>query len=356
VLRSVNVVIVGQGLAGTAVAWWLRWSGRSFMIIDAEPAVTASRVAAGLLTPITGQRLVVSWEWSRLWDVAVRFYRQVEATLHTPVFHILPMVRRLVTDEELTRYEHQRLTPDFAALADPMVTPALSEADFHPVPGGFTMPRGGRLDVVRYLDMSREFFRQQDCYQTGQLDLARELIVEPDCVSLPRFQLEAQQVVFCQGVSLPQNPWFHAVDLKPAVGELLTVHIPGLNESRVIHQTGWLLPLGNDQFRVGATYRWDHLVDQPSAAGRAELEQSLQQMLRRPYTVVDHQGAVRPIHRNQYPILGRHPQYPALACLNGLGSKGALQGPEAARQLVELLNGRNVVDREFDLARRKPRR
>ena len=52
-----DVIIVGQGLAGTTLAWHLREAGQRVLVIDACEPVTSSKIAAGLITPITGQRV-----------------------------------------------------------------------------------------------------------------------------------------------------------------------------------------------------------------------------------------------------------------------------------------------------------
>jgi len=50
-------LILGQGLAGTAIAWRLWERGLPFLIVDRDEPVTSSKIAAGLLTPITGMRM-----------------------------------------------------------------------------------------------------------------------------------------------------------------------------------------------------------------------------------------------------------------------------------------------------------
>jgi glycine oxidase len=54
------VIICGQGLAGTLLAWKLLELGQPVIIIDLDEAVTSSKIAAGIVTPITGLRLALS--------------------------------------------------------------------------------------------------------------------------------------------------------------------------------------------------------------------------------------------------------------------------------------------------------
>ena len=57
-----DAIIVGQGLAGTTLAWCLLEAGMSVLVTDPEEEITSSKIAAGLITPITGQRLALSWQ------------------------------------------------------------------------------------------------------------------------------------------------------------------------------------------------------------------------------------------------------------------------------------------------------
>ncbi len=95
--------------------------------------------------------------------------------------------------------------------------------------------------------------------------------------------------------------------------------------------------LGNELFRVGSTYEWQQLDNRPTSQGRDEITAKLREFLRLPFEVIEHQAAVRPIHRNQYPVFGLHPQHDQLGYFNGLGSKGTLHAPYFASQLAHQL-------------------
>ena len=156
-------------------------------------------------------------------------------------------------------------------------------------------------------------------------------------------------VVFCQGIAATDNPWFRDVEFKPAKGEILTVRVPGLAEDRVIHRRVWLAPLGHELFRVGSTYDWKQLDCELTQDGLEQILSRLKEFLRRPVEVVNHQAAVRPIHRNQYPVLGPHLVHSQLGFFNGLGSKGTLHAPFFADQFVRHLLHGEAIDADVDL-------
>ena len=58
--ESVDFMIAGQGLAGSLLAYSLLKYNATVKIVDPQLLVTSSIVAAGIMHPITGRRLVKS--------------------------------------------------------------------------------------------------------------------------------------------------------------------------------------------------------------------------------------------------------------------------------------------------------
>ncbi len=344
-----DFLIVGQGLAGTVLAWQLRRRGQRVFIVDEGRPQTASQIAAGLVTPITGQRLVPSWRFEEFWPAAIAFYRRIEQETGTALFHEVPMVRLFKTEAERRRIEESRSEeiPSLVRFPEPLVEKAIF-ANPH---GGFEMT-GGRLDVSAFLNASRSAFAAEGQFQTGTLRLPADLRIEPEGVFVPRWNLKARRVIFCEGFAARDNPWFTGVPFDAAKGEMLTIRVPGLFEQRIIHRGIWLAPLGKELFRAGATYDRDHLDHVPTETGREEICHSLREFLRRPFEVVDQHAAVRPIVLGRHPVIGLHPQFPQLGYFNGLASKGALQAPYIADQFANFLVGNGEIEKILDLQQR----
>jgi glycine/D-amino acid oxidase-like deaminating enzyme len=55
--QQVDYLIIGQGLAGSLLSWELLQHGCSIHLIDNQQE-NASQIAAGLINPVTGMRLV----------------------------------------------------------------------------------------------------------------------------------------------------------------------------------------------------------------------------------------------------------------------------------------------------------
>ena len=58
---QVETLIVGQGLCGTWLSFWLQQSGANFLVIDENKANSATKVASGIINPVTGRRMVKTW-------------------------------------------------------------------------------------------------------------------------------------------------------------------------------------------------------------------------------------------------------------------------------------------------------
>lgn len=340
-----DVLIVGQGLAGTALAWQLLWRGVSFAIVDRDEPVTASRIAAGLVTPITGKRLAPSWRYDDLFPVAEAFYRRVEGHTGASLFFRRPIVRLFQYQLERDRFGKKR--SDFGPHAR-VPTPPLDENSFRDPHDGFEMATAAQLRVADYLDASRTAFGDHFRIVTVS---PSELDERPDGVRVPSLGATAQSVVFCRGFWDMNDPLFRPIRFSPAKGEILTLRVPDLSEDRVVNRGVWLVRAHGDTFLAGSTYTRDSLDHVPTAAGRDEICGRLREFLRPPFEVVGHTAAVRPIVDQRKLLLGLLPGKPRIGFFNGLSSKGSLWAPHFAGQLADALTGRGAIDAEVDVAR-----
>lgn len=347
-VREFDCLIVGQGLAGTSLAWRMAWTGMRVLLIDRDSAVTSSKVAAGLVTPITGQRWVKTSRFDEMWDLAVSHYRRVELVTGESLFQVRPLIR-LIKDERDRIEAEKRLSTEEYRSSLMELDRALDPTAFRSEQGGLQMPLAGQLDVPRYLSASRRHFEREGGYLTTNLDLEHDIEIRDDQVHLAQYGLKAPRLIFCQGIDATSNPWFRNVRFKPAKGEILTLRIPGLTEQRAVHRGVWLAPFGANLFKVGATYEWNQLDNVPTPGRRDELLRDLREFLLLPFEVIDHQAAVRPIHINQFPVIGTHPEHHSLGYFNGLGSKGTLYAPFYANQFLNTLRDGSRLDREVDL-------
>lgn len=324
-----DILIVGQGIAGTLLAWELECAGFAFAIADAGPAASASCAGAGIVNPITGRRLVKSWRVDTLLPAARSLYRALEAELNVSLWRDL-RIRRLFADERERRvfFEKQRE----AALA-----PFASEAD----EAGFWIEGGGRVDLPALLAAARQRWRAQ-----GRL---REMKAEPIAETAAH-----ALVVDCSGADSARSGRFGFVPWEFSRGELIEIQVSGLQPDVVLNRRQWVLPVTGTTAWVGATHEPGVVAPETTAAGRALLEQSARGLVGHPFAITGGRAGVRVNLPDKRPVAGRHPDRPSLGTINGLAAKGTLLAPLLARQWAGHLQQARAFDPEIAVERFAP--
>lgn len=342
-----ETVVLGQGLAGSTLAWKLHERGESVLLVDRGDESSSSQIAAGLLTPITGQRLTRYPNWGQYFSAAKKFYQFVEKQTGETFFSESPMVRIFASSEERELFLKKYRDADDVRTCEVSTLPKVISSSF----GGFEMLTAARLDTKSYLAATQSYFETQGGYRQTTLSLPEDLQIESDRISLPRLNVECNRVIFCQGFEATENPWFRDVPFDAAKGEILTLKVSDWEESRVVHAGLWVAPEKNDRVRIGATYEREQLDQCPTDAGRTDLLERWNQVQKIPSEaeIVEHRAAVRPVIHGRSPRMGVHPKDARLGFMNGLGSRGALLSPVLADQMTGLLREGIAVDNKYDL-------
>ncbi len=339
-----DVIIVGQGLAGTTLAWNLIEAGQRVLVLDAEEPVTSSKIAAGLITPITGQRLALSWRIADVLPSAHKFYASVEARTGAKFFYPRTAVRLFQSDAERQIWAERSSRPAFQAhTISPQPEVLLAPDVATTRDGGFHMSTA-QLDVAAYLAASRANFP----YERMTIDWHRDVAFAGNAITVGPYT--ARRVISCEGYAAARNPYFSAVPWKPAKGEILTIRLAKPLAPLCLHRGVWLAPTADPcVFKTGSTYDWKVQDQTPTASARSEIETKLRQFFRVPYRVIGHEAAVRPVIRESKAMIGLHPIHEALGFFNGLGSKGALHAPWFAALFTDVLVHGRPLPPEFDI-------
>ena len=69
--------IVGGGLAGCSLAIALHQRGKDVKIVDRGDSVTSTKIAAGIVNPITGPYLTKGPRFNEFWSNPLKFYRKI---------------------------------------------------------------------------------------------------------------------------------------------------------------------------------------------------------------------------------------------------------------------------------------
>ena len=338
-----DVIIIGQGLAGVVLSETLTARGLRVQIFDAPLEGRASAVAAGMVNPLVFRRTLLSWRASEMLAIAGAFYRDLQLEYEASLWHPLPLIELFPTAQEAGIWQLRMKDPEmerFLGLGtstDPAIQ-AMSQPYGHG-----EVKRCAWLDVRAMLAIHRK-------RAVASLSLDERKVEEADIIrstdGVEVFGRSAPLLVYCAG------PFAQGPGMVPVRGEGLTVRIPGLNLGSMLHRGVFVIPIGNDLYRIGSTFAWDDVWSGPTAEARRWLLQQLERSIPEPVEVVDHWVGVRPASRDRRPILGRVGSHEAV--FNGLGSRGVLLAPWSAQHLADHLLKGTPVDPEVDPARFNP--
>ncbi len=348
-LKSMKIdnLIIGGGLAGALLAWTLQKKGESITIIDLPNISSSSRVAAGLINPITGRRLTSTWKASIILPFADQFYKTLEDELKQRFYYPRKIIRLLETAEEETLWQRRKAENETHISCN---LDSKSFPDFlEPAYSGVELKNGGNLDTKTLLDTLRERFKAEKKWRETEIK-PEELKKDGD--SILWRDLKTTRVIFCEGHQAHNNSLFSWLPFKPAKGELLHIHLKSKIPNHIfIRGRCFLLSHPQGIYTSGATYDWNTIDDVPTPAGRKELETNLKKLISNPFTVEKHLAGIRPATPDAKPFIGRHPQHPEYILFNGFGSKGVQQIPYFAQHLSNHLIENAPLDAEIDLKR-----
>ena len=348
--KNVDYIIAGCGIAGTVLAQTLLQQGKTIMIIDEPSLSAASKVAAGVYNPVVFKRLVKSWKADELIPVMDDFYQAAEQLLNKQ-FYFKKQIVKLFTEENEKAFWLKKANEEVGHYLSKIIhNDFLQDVVYSPL-GAAEVVHAGNLDMLTFLSAFRAYFRQSGCLLEETFDHDQLSVLEN---SVSWKGISAAKIIFCEGYRAVENPWFKHLPFKLTKGEVLTIRLPesaAIPESKVINKGVFILPLGNNTFKAGATYEWNDLTELPTEKGKTELLDKLRKVIKVPFEVIVHEAGIRPTVSDRRPLLGFHPQHPSLAVFNGMGTKGVMLAPYFAKHFAEVLAGTVTLDKEVDIAR-----
>jgi len=345
-MRKVDFIIVGSGLAGILLCEVLKRHNKSFVVFEND-SQHSSTVAGGLYNPVVLKRFTQVWKAKEQLDLGLPIYHQLEQRLNIKLDYKIPVYRLFASIEEQNNW--------FEACDKSNLSQFLSSDILHidnsAIKNNFGSGKvleTGRIDTAILVKSYRERL-QKNKQLIKETFVYGELICKQTQVSYNNFK--AKHIVFAEGFGVINNPFFNYLPLKPTKGELLTIHAPDLKIDFVLKSSVFLIPLGNDLYRVGATYDWDDMSPNITTKARDELLNKLDKFLICEYKVIDQVAGIRPTVKDRRPIVGQHQQHKNMYILNGLGTRGVMIAPYVAQQLFDFIEKGKPLESEIDISR-----
>ena len=344
-----DYLIVGQGIAGTNLAFTLLERGYSIKLLNHSIPFSSSKSAAGLFNPITGRKLTKTWLADQLFPYLHTFYKAQETKLNISFFHQKSIYVPFDSVEKQNNWagasSDETYAPYVGSFSNSLYSDLLN--NHH---GGMELKQSGYVETRTYLASAQKYFQTLGIYTEGWLD-PQSLQLNQDSVT---YQQETfGKVIFTDGPQNAENPYFSGLDYRRVKGEILLIELLENHDVKhIINRGCWVIPTGPNQFRVGSTYDWRDLTTEPTEKGREKVEEKLQDLIKAPYKILDHWAGVRPATYDRRPFIGLHPKYPQIGLFNGMGSKGMSLSPYFAKHFADFLSGDSPLMPEVNLARK----
>ena len=326
---NVNFIIVGQGLAGTLLSHELIRQGKSVLVFDDPGQPKASSVAAGLINPVVFRRMTKSRALDEAFPAMETTYHQLEELLQEQFYFPGP-IHRILGEEEVALWHEKVFAGHSGAFPKLEIDSGFRHRHVSAPFGIGTVTNAGRLDLPKLIGSFSRFLERKQHLRPEKFDF-EQLHIFPGKVQYK--EVSAETIIFCEGPSADMNPFFQNLKFKSSKGELLELRIPELKLDRIISRDIFVLPFGNDRYKVGSTYSWDDLNWQTTSHAAEELLGKLKSLIALSPEIINHKAGIRPTMHDRNPVIGLLPDIRQVGIFNGLGSKGVLSGPWLARQI-----------------------
>lgn len=340
-------LIVGQGIAGSLLAYDMYKAGLNFTIISSPNLSKASDVAAGMYNPLVFKRLTKSWMVDEALPVMMEVYQNLEKELGHRFLYPKDIIKPLA-ENEVKMWEERIIEGKFSkyivGLGSNSIGKGINDFSLY---GRVT--NSGYVHLEKLLKKLRKFFKSKGLLIESNFDYKDLGFINGE---ITWHGISTETIVFCEGHHAMKNPYFKGIGFNPTKGELLEIECKDLPQDYIINKNMFVMPVGKNRFKVGATYDWKNLDEELTIKARTDLLSRLDELITLPYTVLNHWAGIRPTVTDRRPILGTHPLHKHVAIFNGLGTKGVMLAPYFAREMVRFLSVNDYpLEKEVDIRR-----
>jgi D-amino-acid dehydrogenase len=354
-----DVVVVGGGLVGTALAYELAGMGLTTALVDRHDASRATDAGAGILSPQTIG--TPDEDWYRLAAESGEHYRMLVTALHDegdpdPGYAVCGALRVAFRDIEDEPYAQQRTLN--LARAGSVLQDLSSEEAVE------LLPVMAPMRAVLYNPRAARVDGRQICAALGAAGARRGLhVVDGSVDGLRRSAgrvsgvVVGDRVLGCDELVIAGGAW------TPAIAQLVGVALPIVPvRGQIMHLRArggavptdrwpilqpvfshYMVPWPEGRVAIGATVEPDAGFDARVTAGG--MRQLLSEGLRllpglADADLLEVRVGLRPVSADNTPVLGRLPGSPNVSVCTGHGANGLLLGPYSARLVAELVAGK----------------
>lgn len=344
--NKIDYLIIGCGLAGIAFAETCLRNNKSISVFD-NNSQTSSTIAAGLYNPVILKRFSGLHDAQQQIDLMNLFYKSIEVKLKVQFDFKMPILRKFFSIEEQNNWFAASDKPDLSSfLSLNLIKTKFSGID-SPFDFGEVL-QTGYVDTALLLKSYHSYLSNRNLLFNEVFEYDK-LAVNVDLISYKN--INAKHIIFAEGFGLQSNPFFNDLPLDGTKGELFIIKAPNLNLDVIVNTSVFILPLGNNLFKVGATYNWSDKSNFPTQEGKFELIERIKEILNCDFEILNHFAGVRPTVKDRKALIGTHKIHKNIHILNGMGTRGVMLAPTMAKTLYDNIEFQKPIDLSINIER-----
>ena len=331
-------LVVGQGITGSIVALQLKKSLKKFKLIEGGNPNTSSKVATGIVHPISLKRCNLSWRGKEFYDFSDAFYKKINTESSIELYKSCKLLRIFASFEEQNNWigkTNNEIYKNILSLNNKKVD------NVQNMFGSGIVELCSRLSVNEFLgfvssSLLKSNILKKDLFKAENLKLKNN-----------RFQYKSDiysKVIMCDGVNALKNPMFNYLPIIPNKGELLKVS-SNILPPHIINCGIFSLPETKNIFTVGSTYSNEDQKNNVTIGAKEYLMKKLNKVIEIDgIDIIDQKFGFRPTSFDRKPLIGEHPIIKNLFTVNGMGSKAILMAPLLVRELLNYIYLKKPLD------------
>lgn len=340
-----DYIIVGFGFAGISIVHLLEKNNKSFVVFNDNPNPVTT-TAAALFNPVILKRFTPIWKANEQMELLKVFYTEIQEKLNIPIIEKLTVLRKFTSLEEQNNW--------FSASDKPLLASFLSlniKKEVNPyieTPFGLgEILQTGRIHTKELVFHYTKKLKEENIFFEEKFNYSA-LEIKEDYIKYKN--ILAKKIIFCEGYNVVNNPYFNYLPMQGSKGELLTFKAD-LNLDKVIKSDGFIVPFGENIYKIGTTYDNVDKSIEITEEAREELSAKLRKLISCPFEIIDQEAGIRPTIIDRRPLIGTHPRIDKLFILNGLGTRGSLLAPYTATALYDFIEKQIPIDKEMNISR-----
>lgn len=342
----VDYLIIGSGLAGISFSEISLQNHKSILVMD-NNSQNSSKIAGGLYNPVILKRFSEVGNAKEHLLIMNEFFAKLEMKLDCKVDFKLPILRKFFSIEEQNNWF---LASDKANLA-PFLSTNLISRKYSSIDSPFgygEVLQTGYVDTSLLLRKYKDYLMSNKLFVDESFDYA---LLKEENIGIRYKDIQAKHIIFAEGFGMHSNPYFNNLPLDGTKGELFIIKAPLLDLDVILNTSVFIVPLGNNLYKVGATYNWADKTDIPTEEGKAELIEKIKELIQCDFEIIEHLAGVRPTVKDRRPLVGTNENHASIHILNGLGTRGVMLGPAMAKALYENIEYHKPLDKTIDIRR-----